>query len=190
MSSINFCLQDELESIRHNFDLEKAQLTSELAQKEENVRHLKDRVTVLEQRSNADAIALGADLTIDERIQALLGERTLLERRLEEAHLHLFEIKSSWSSKIASLETQVGRLCRQASEESTERRQAELARDTSNAKITELEEELEKMKSKLESKDAKIARLQIERDECEDKLKELKSNWDEEVEIFRNEIVS
>lgn len=38
---------------------------------------------------------------------ALLGERALLERRLEEAHVHLTDIKASWSAQIASLETQV-----------------------------------------------------------------------------------
>lgn len=39
----------------------------------------------------------------------LVAERALLERRLEEAHLHLSEIKTSWSTKIAILETQVSR---------------------------------------------------------------------------------
>lgn len=40
-------------------------------------------------------------------VTALREERELLERRLEEAHIHLSDIKSSWSGKIASLETQV-----------------------------------------------------------------------------------
>lgn len=34
-------------------------------------------------------------------------ERKMLEQRLEEAHLHLADIKSSWSDKISALETQV-----------------------------------------------------------------------------------
>lgn len=37
----------------------------------------------------------------------LIAERALLERRLEEAHIHLSEIKTTWSNKIAILETQV-----------------------------------------------------------------------------------
>lgn len=40
-------------------------------------------------------------------ISGLIAERALLERRLEEAHIHLAEIKTSWSDKIAILETQV-----------------------------------------------------------------------------------
>jgi golgin subfamily A protein 1 len=58
---------------------------------------------------------------VDKPVQALLNEWILLEQRLEEAHLHLSDIKSSLSEKIASLETQAGRLCRQAAEEGTER---------------------------------------------------------------------
>jgi len=96
-----------MESLRHSSENERGSLRTELAQKEEDLRHLKDRVAVLERRTSTDCIALGAPLSIDERVQGLLGERALLERRLEEAHLHLKEIKSSWSSKIASLETQV-----------------------------------------------------------------------------------
>lgn len=97
-----------METLRHSSAQERMTLRSELAQSEENVRHLKDRVAVLERRTSADCVALGAPLSVDERVQGLLGERTLLERRLEEAHLHLADIKSSWSSKITSLETQVG----------------------------------------------------------------------------------
>lgn len=37
----------------------------------------------------------------------LLAERRILEQRLEEAHLHLADIKTSWCEKISSLETQV-----------------------------------------------------------------------------------
>lgn len=147
-------------------------------------------MAVLEQRSNAGCVALGAELTLDERVQALLGERALLERRLEEAHLHLSDIKSSWSSKITSLETQVGRLCRQASEESTERRQAELDRDLANAKITELEEDLEKLKAKLELKNTKIERLQLERNDFEEELKNLKIKYEEHMRSLREELVS
>lgn len=40
-------------------------------------------------------------------ISGLIAERALLERRLEEAHIHLSEIKTSWSNKISTLETQV-----------------------------------------------------------------------------------
>lgn len=45
--------------------------------------------------------------SVEESVALLREERSLLELRLEEAHIHLSDIKSSWSSKIASLETQV-----------------------------------------------------------------------------------
>lgn len=135
-------VQDEMETLRHSSEQERMTLRSELAQSEESVRHLKDRVAVLERRTSADCVALGAPLTVDERVQGLLGERTLLERRLEEAHLHLADIKSSWSSKITSLETQVGRLCRQAAEEGAERRRAEKECERLEARVQELESEI------------------------------------------------
>lgn len=47
------------------------------------------------------------NLNKDEKVQALLQERKLLEQRLEEAHLHLSDIKSSWSAQNLALETQV-----------------------------------------------------------------------------------
>ncbi|XP_034231639.1 golgin subfamily A member 1 isoform X1 [Thrips palmi] len=135
-------VQDEMETLRHSSAQERMTLRSELAQSEENVRHLKDRVAVLERRTSADCVALGAPLSVDERVQGLLGERTLLERRLEEAHLHLADIKSSWSSKITSLETQVGRLCRQAAEEGAERRRAEKECERLEERIQQLESEV------------------------------------------------
>ncbi|KAL0273780.1 UNVERIFIED_CONTAM: hypothetical protein PYX00_006375 [Menopon gallinae] len=180
-------IQDELESMRHAFNLEKNQLSSDLSQREEDVRHLKDRVAILEQRLLSGN---SAELTVNEQVQALLAERSLMERRLEEAHLYLSEIKSNWSNTIASLETQVGRLCRQASEESAERRQAELDRDTANAKITELSEEIEKLQAKIDIRDAKLERMAKEKENLEEDLKQLKSKTEEKVGRLQEEIVS
>lgn len=73
-----------------------ATLASDLAKSEEERRHLTDLVAILRERSSSD--------NSDEQFAA---ERKLLEQRLEEAHLHLADIKTSWSDKIASLETQV-----------------------------------------------------------------------------------
>jgi len=161
-----------------------------LAQSEEEVRHLKDRVAVLEQRTNAECINLGAELTVDERVQALLNERILLERRLEEAHLHLLEIKSSWSEKIASLETQVGRLCRQAAEEGTERRRTEQERDALMERIKALECIVDKGKSIAKEKDDRIERVKEERDALIEELKDVKIKRDQEVGSLQQEIVS
>lgn len=183
-------MQDDLETLRHSSDRECFQLSSKLAQSEEEVRHLKDRVAVLEQRTNAECVNLGAELTVDDRVHALLAERVLLERKLEEAHLHLSDIKSSWSGKISSLETQVGRLCRQAAEEGTERRRTEQERDALMERTKALEVIVEKGKSATKEKDDRIDRLKKERDELIEELKDVMSKRDEEVTSLQQEIVS
>lgn len=75
-----------------------AAIASELARSEEERKHLSELVSVLRQRTESSGE------TADN--QALM-ERKMLEQRLEEAHLHLADIKSSWSDKISALETQV-----------------------------------------------------------------------------------
>lgn len=72
-------------------------MASDLAKSEEERRHLSDLVIILRQR-------LSNETSNDEHFNS---ERKLLEQRLEEAHLHLADIKTSWSDKITSLETQV-----------------------------------------------------------------------------------
>ena len=151
---------------------------------------MRDRVAVLEQRTNADCINLGTELTVDDRVQALLGERILLERRLEEAHLHLSDIKSSWSGKISSLETQVGRLCRQAAEEGAERRRTEQERDALMERTKALEVIVDKGKNLAKEKDERVERLKEERDALIEELKQLKVSTDEELASLQQEIVS
>lgn len=89
--------QDDFESLRHSTARDMARLATELAKNEQERNHLSDLVAVLRESA-------ANDCTPDERINS---ERKLLEQRLEEAHLHLADIKTSWSDKIASLETQV-----------------------------------------------------------------------------------
>lgn len=86
-----------MESLRHSSARDLASLASELAKSEEVKRHLSDLVVVLRQRENNNS-------TSDDKT---VLERKLLEQRLEEAHVHLADIKTSWSDKILSLETQV-----------------------------------------------------------------------------------
>jgi golgin subfamily A protein 1 len=92
-----FQFQDDLESLRHSSSRDLAALATELAKSEAETRHLSDLVAVLRQR-------VANETSDDEHVAS---ERRLLEQRLEEAHLHLADIKTSWSDKIASLETQV-----------------------------------------------------------------------------------
>lgn len=86
-----------MESLRHSSARDLAALATELAKSEEERRHLSDLVAVLRQRANNESS--NDDL--------FTRERALLEQRLEETHLHLADIKTSWSDKISSLETQV-----------------------------------------------------------------------------------
>lgn len=55
--------------MRHTSEKEQWALASKLAQSEEQVRHLEKRVAVLTKRSEAECIALGFNLTVDERVQ-------------------------------------------------------------------------------------------------------------------------
>lgn len=176
-----------METLRHSTQREKAQLSGQLAQTEEEVRHLKDKVFVLEQRVALDS---NDQLTVDERIADLMRERTLLERKLEETHLHLSDIKTSWSGKISSLETQVGRLSRQAGEEGLERRRVEEEKEKLRQKIKQLESEIEVNNVVMATKDAKLLRMAEDIDEMATELKELRANVDDEVEEFKQQIVS
>ena len=179
--------QDEMESLIHSTHRERVDISRQLAQKEEEVRHLRDKVFVLEQRV---ALESSNELTVDERVADLMRERTFLERKLEEAHLHLSEIKTSWSGKISSLETQVGRLCRQAGEEGLERRRVEEEKNKLKQKIKQLEAEIEVNNVVMATKDAKLLRMAEDIDEMATELKELRANVDDEVEEFKLQIVS
>ncbi|KAL6437128.1 hypothetical protein ACFW04_005013 [Cataglyphis niger] len=180
-------IQDEMETMRHSTQREKAQLSCQLAQTEEEVRHLKDKVFVLEQRI---ALETNDHVTVDERIADLMRERTLLERKLEEAHLHLSDIKTCWSGKISSLETQVGRLSRQVGEEGLERRQVEQEKEKLKHKIKQLEAEIEVNNIVIATKDAKLLRMTEDIDEMATELKELRASVDDEVEEFKRQIES
>ncbi|XP_058799083.1 golgin subfamily A member 1 [Phymastichus coffea] len=177
-------VQDEMESLRHSTQRERAQMSSQLAQTEEEVRHLRDKVFVLEQR----AIAAADQVTVDDRIADLMRERMLLERKLEETHLHLSDIKTSWSGKISSLETQVGRLSRQAGEEGLERRRVEQENDSLKQRIKDLEVEIEVNNVVMVTKDAKLLRMAEDIDEMATELKELRANVDDEVEEFKRQV--
>lgn len=179
-------VQDEMETLRHTTQREKAQLSGELAQTKEEVRHLNVKNFVLEQR-----VAQSNNQTnVDERIADLMRERTLLERKLEETHLHLSDIKTSWSGKISSLETQVGRLSRQAGEEGVERRRVEEENDKLKQRVKQLENDIEVNNVVIATKDAKLLRMTEDIDEMAIELKELRASVDDEVEEFKRQIVS
>ncbi|CAG5097347.1 Similar to Golga1: Golgin subfamily A member 1 (Mus musculus) [Cotesia congregata] len=180
-------IQDKMESLRHTTQREKSQLTGDLEHTKEEVRHLLTKVSVLEQRL---ALESNDQSTVDDRIADLMRERTLLERKLEETHLHLSDIKTSWSSTISNLETQVGRLSRQAGEEGLERRRVEEENDKLKLRMKQLEENIEVNNVVMATKDAKLLRMAESIDEMATELKELRASVDDEVEEFKRQIES
>ncbi|XP_055855061.1 golgin subfamily A member 1 [Episyrphus balteatus] len=177
-------LQDELERFRHSAQLGKNNLTTTLAAVEEENRHLKVRLQIVDQARMDTILSLGSD----EKIQALVQERKLLEQHLEEAHLQLSDIKSSWSGQNLALETQVSRLSKQVAEETTEKRKALKARDDYGEKVKHLEFEMEKLKDDLQQRDTKIKLLEEEIDELNLALKESREEGEQEILCVHNKL--
>lgn len=140
-----------MERLRHSSAAEKTHLCTSLASVQEENRHLKTRLEIIEQSRTGTLEA-----TTDDEVRALLQERKLLEQRLEEAHLHLTDIKSTWSGQNLSLETQVARLSRQVAEETADKRKALRVRDQYFERIQELEKELELIRKEVSEKDNKV----------------------------------
>ncbi|KAL0849049.1 hypothetical protein ABMA28_013412 [Loxostege sticticalis] len=86
-------------------------------------------------------------------------ERAVLTRQLQEAKMQLADVKTSWSGQIASLETQVARLSRQAGEEGAERRRVEMEKKEMQDKLVNMAAEIEKTKQNLINSEAKVVRL-------------------------------
>ena len=119
---------------------------------EEENRHLKMRLQIVE-KARIEALST---LNGDDKIQALVQERKMLEQHLEEAHLQLSDIKSSWSGQNLALETQVSRLSKQVAEETTEKRKILKAKDDLNERIKHTEFELLKAQEEIKQRDDKV----------------------------------
>lgn len=91
----------------------------------------------------------------------LLQERKLLEQRLEEAHLHLFDIKSNWSNQNLALETQLSRLSRQVAEETTEKRKIVEERDELNEKLKKMQLDSVMQQEELIQRDNKVGLMRL-----------------------------
>lgn len=117
------------------------------------MRHLKTRLEISEQ---SRALFTSADAEND-KINLLLQERKMLENRLEEAHLHLYDIKSSWTSQNLTLENQLHRLSRQVAEETAEKRKAYELKESMMVSIKQLEFDLIKVRDELKQRDNKVS---------------------------------
>lgn len=80
----------------------------------------------------------------------------MLENRLEEAHLHLYDIKGSWTSQNLTLESQLHRLSRQVAEETAEKRKAFEVKESLIEKVKHLESDLIRLKDELVQRDNKV----------------------------------
>jgi golgin subfamily A protein 1 len=124
-----------------------------LSANEEELRHLKIKLEILEQ-GRALINASGSE---NEKINLLLQECKTLQSRLEEAHEMLYDVKSNWSSQNLSLETQVQRLSRQVAEETCEKRKSIEEKELLQQKIKKLEFDMIKIKDELKQRDNKVS---------------------------------
>lgn len=85
---------------------------------------------------------------------------------------------------------QVGRLNRQAAEESAERRRAVQEKDVLQERLKQMECELECNRLELNNKETKIKRLTCDVEELSTELKALKAESEEEITFLRRQIVS
>lgn len=84
----------------------------------------------------------------------------------------------------------VGRLNRQAAEESAERRRAVQEKDFLQERLKQMECELECNRLELNNKETKIKRLTCDVEELAAELKSLKTESEEEITFLRRQIVS
>ncbi|KAL7738291.1 hypothetical protein ACLKA6_006621 [Drosophila palustris] len=175
-------LRDDLEQLRHATQQEKNQLTTTLAAVQEENRNMKMRLRIVEE-SRLETLS---KLSADQQVQALVHERKLLEQHLEEAHLQLSDIKSSWSGQNFALEKQVSRLSQQVAEETTEKRKALKSRDDAIESRKQVEFELEKATIEIKQRNEKIKILEDEVDELTVALKECREENEQQIIFERN----
>ncbi|KAH8384545.1 hypothetical protein KR093_000277 [Drosophila rubida] len=175
-------LRDELEQLRHATQQEKNHLTTTLAAVQEENRNMKMRMKIIEE-SRLETLA---KLSADQQVQALAHEHKLLEQHLEEAHLQLSDIKSSWSGQNFALEKQVSRLSQQVAEETTEKRKALKARDDAIESRKQVAFELEKANIEIKQRNEKIKLLEDEVDELTVALKECREENEQQILFERN----
>ncbi|XP_075992103.1 uncharacterized protein LOC142987313 isoform X1 [Anticarsia gemmatalis] len=176
-------INEELEESRRAWARERAELSGALSAAEARAADLADTAAVLR-------AALPADhphhhMQDDDKREVtptgcadydrVCRERAVLTRQLQEAKMALADVKTSWSGQIASLETQVARLSRQAGEEGSERRRVEIEKKEMQDKLTDMAAELEKTKQNLANSEAKVVRLNGEVHTLAMELKSLRS---------------
>lgn len=107
-----------MQNVRQTSESEKCDFTSKLVALEEQTRHFKLRLQIIEE-ARATTLDFRKDDMGDQ--DSIVQERKLLERHLDEAHMELTNIKSTFSGQILALEMQVKHLTKQVTEEMEEK---------------------------------------------------------------------
>ncbi|XP_064076722.1 golgin subfamily A member 1-like isoform X1 [Vanessa tameamea] len=163
-------LTEEVEQCRREWARERGELVGALGAAEARARDAADALEVLRaalppphpQHHMHDDDKREVKATGCDEFDRVCRERAVLTRQLQEAKMALADVKTSWSGQIASLETQVARVSRQAGEEGAERRRVEIEKKELQEKIDNLSVELEKTKQNLANSEAKVWRLSAE----------------------------
>lgn len=163
--STNVQLLEKYDGLKHSSESLISKSNMELDERQATIDHLKQKISLLENRVTTDK------LPESEQVQALLQERSSLEQKLEESHLQLNNIKSTWSVKINQLEEQVSHLNKKIAEDQEELNglndklsQFKLSKDKEtagfNATISELQVEIEKSEVTVENYLQQITQLE------------------------------
>ncbi|XP_049873386.1 golgin subfamily A member 1 isoform X2 [Pectinophora gossypiella] len=163
-------LTEELEQSRREWARERSELTAALGAAEARARDLADELAVVRAAlpTDSDHHHMHDDdkreLTPSgcESYDRVCRERAVLTRQLQEAKMALADVKTSWNGQIASLETQVARLSRQAGEEGAERRRVENEKREMQEKLLNMAAEIEKTKQQLANSEAKEKTMDLE----------------------------
>ncbi|XP_068621231.1 golgin subfamily A member 1-like isoform X1 [Battus philenor] len=181
---------EEIEQSRRQWARERAELTAALGEADARARDLADQLEVLRAALPPDNPHHHLHDDDKRELKAtgcaeydrVCRERAVLTRQLQEAKMALADVKTSWSGQIASLETQVARLSRQAGEEGAERRRVEVEKKEIQDKLTATAAELEKTRQSLANSDAKVTRLNGEVHSLAMEVKSLRSAADNTAE--------
>ncbi|XP_068621234.1 golgin subfamily A member 1-like isoform X2 [Battus philenor] len=182
---------EEIEQSRRQWARERAELTAALGEADARARDLADQLEVLRAALPPDNPHHHLHDDDKRELKAtgcaeydrVCRERAVLTRQLQEAKMALADVKTSWSGQIASLETQVARLSRQAGEEGAERRRVEVEKKEIQDKLTATAAELEKTRQSLANSDAKEKTMELEQQV--EKLSEENKRLAEELENER-----
>ncbi|XP_023953033.1 golgin subfamily A member 1 isoform X2 [Bicyclus anynana] len=164
-------LTEEVEQSRREWARERVELTAALGAADARARDLADQVELLKaalppenpHHHMHDDDKREVKPTGCAEFDRLCRERAVLSRQLQEAKMALADVKTSWSGQIATLETQVARVSRQAGEEGTERRRIEAEKKELQEKLASMAAELDKTKQNLANSEAKDMTAEFEK---------------------------